>query len=311
MAENNTTCLDYVGKTPIVRLRRIHDHGAAVFVKLDMLNPTGSIKDVMAAYMVEMACSRGELRPGGTILEATSGNTGISFAMIAAISGYRFIATMPEHMSVERVRMMEAFGAEVVLTPAELDMAGAIEKRQQLLEEIPDAWCPDQFSNPDNTEAHCRITGAEILRQITGRIDAFVAGVGTGGTLLGVARALRAANPMVRIVAVEPVESPALTKGGPCALHGIQGIGEGFVPGLVDLSSIDAIELVSTEEAVEMSRRLALEEGLFAGVSSGANVVAALREAGRLGRGATVVTVLPDRGERYLSLSSPTTRPRG
>ena len=300
---NSSTCLDYVGKTPVVRLRYVNDHKAVVMAKLDMLNPTGSIKDVMAAYMVEMAERRGQLGPGGTIIEATSGNTGISFAMIAAIKGYRFLAVMPEHMSMERVRMMEAFGAEVVLTPAHLDMAGAIQRRDEILKDGAGAWCPYQFRNPDNIEAHCRITGAEILRQVSGRVDSIVAGVGTGGTILGAARALRAANPDTRVVAVEPEESPAMTKGGPCELHGIQGIGEGFVPELVDTDYFDDIQIVTTAEAAEMAQRLAREEGLFVGVSSGANVVAALREAERFGPDAVVVTILPDRGERYLSLT--------
>jgi len=283
---------DAIGNTPLLRLR------SGIFTKLESVNPSGSIKDRMASYMIEQAERRGELKPGSEILEATSGNTGIAFAMLSASKGYRFTAVLPGNMSRERVKMMEAFGASVVVTPAKDDIAGAIRKYEELAKERPDAWLPRQFNNTDNIDAH-RGTGKEILSQL-GHVDVFVAGVGTGGTLMGVTKTLKEANPDVRIVAIEPAESSVLggKKGGP---HGIQGIGEGFIPPLLDMRLLDEVIAIGSSDAIKMAARLAREEGLLVGISSGANVLAALKIAKPLGKGKNVVTVLPDRGERYLS----------
>lgn len=282
---------ELVGNTPMVEVD-------GVLAKLETTNPTGSVKDRMAWYMVERAEERGELEPGGRIIEVTSGNTGIAFAMIAAVKGYRFTAVMPGSMSVERRKMMEAFGAEVILTPAEEEIEGAFKKYEELAKKTPDAWLPKQFENPDNAEAHEKGLGREIVKE-AGRVDAFVAGIGTGGTLIGVARALKKANPAVRIVGVEPAESAVLSGGKP-GLHKIQGIGEGFIPKLVqeNLHLIDEVIAVRSDEAIAMSKELAKRHGLLVGISSGANIIAAKKLKERYER---VVTVLPDRGERYLS----------
>jgi len=292
--------LDTIGNTPLIRLSLANREDAVLLAKLEFLNP-GSIKDRMADYMVKMAEKRGVLNPGSTVIEATSGNTGIAFAMIAAIKGYKMIAVMPEDMSKEREQIIKAFGARVILTPAKKGPKGAIQKRNELAKQIPNSWVPDQFGNDDNIIAHQKTTGREIIEQTNGKIDVFVAGVGTGGTLMGVAKALKKFNPKTKIVAVEPAESAVLSGGKP-GKHGIQGIGEGFIPSLVDLKMIDEVITVETEEARQMSRRLAREEGMLVGISSGANVMAALKVAKKLGKGNVVVTVLPDRGERYLSL---------
>lgn len=293
--------LDLIGKTPLVRLHKVNSSGSTIWAKMDALNPSGSIKDVMALYMMDVAEKRGELKPGAKIIEATSGNTGIAFAMLARIRGHKFVAVMPEYMSQERRQMMEAFGAEIVLTPAAEGFAGTMKKFEELAEEDPDAWLPRQFDNPDNTAAHREITGKRILEDISDRIDAFIAGVGTGGTLMGVAEALKKVYPNVKIVAVEPAES-AVMSGDDSGYHNIQGIGPGFIPGLVNMDLVDDIIAVSSEDAMSMTRNLMREEGLMVGISSGANVVAALRLAGEMGDGKTIVTVLPDRVERYVSM---------
>ena len=293
--------LDLIGKTPLVRLHKVNSTGSTIWAKMDALNPSGSIKDVMALYMMDVAEKRGELKPGAKIIEATSGNTGISFAMLARIRGHKFVAVMPEYMSQERRQMMEAFGAEIVLTPAAEGFAGTMKKFEELAEEDPDAWLPRQFDNPDNTAAHREITGKRILEDISDRIAAFIAGVGTGGTLMGVAEALKKVYPNVKIVAVEPAES-AVMSGDDSGYHNIQGIGPGFIPGLVNMDLVDDIIAVSSEDAMSMTRNLMREEGLMVGISSGANVVAALRLAGEMGGGKTIVTVLPDRVERYVSM---------
>jgi len=293
--------LDLIGKTPLVRLHKVNSTGSTIWAKMDALNPSGSIKDVMALYMMDVAEKRGELKPGAKIIEATSGNTGISFAMLARIRGHKFVAVMPEYMSQERRQMMEAFGAEIVLTPAAEGFAGTMKKFEELAEEDPDAWLPRQFDNPDNTAAHREITGKRILEDISDRIAAFIAGVGTGGTLMGVAEALKKVYPNVKIVAVEPAES-AVMSGDASGYHNIQGIGPGFIPGLVNMDLVDDIIAVSSEDAMSMTRNLMREEGLMVGISSGANVVAALRLAGEMGDGKTIVTVLPDRVERYVSM---------
>lgn len=293
--------LDQIGRGPVVELRRINHTESKILAKMENFNPSGSIKDVMALYMINKAEENGEIEKGNKIIEVTTGNTGIAFAMISALKGYKFTAVMPENMSIERRRIMEAFGAKVVLTPTVDDMEGAIERYKKLVEENPDAWLPNQFSNRHNIEAHREITGKNILEQVSGKIDAFVAGIGTGGTLLGVAQALRKANPDVRIVAVEPYESPVM-KGGKAGLHEIQGIGEGFIPDLVCMDEIDEVIQIKSEDAKDFMKKLAHEEGLFVGISSGANVLAALQIGEELDTEKTVVTVLPDSGERYLSM---------
>ncbi|MCP3685632.1 MAG: cysteine synthase A [bacterium] len=283
--------LGVVGKTPLIEI-------GGVLAKLETTNPTGSVKDRMAAYLVEKAEEREELKPGDRIIEVTSGNTGIAFAMIAAIKGYRFTAVMPESMSIERRQMMQAFGADVVLTPAKEDIIGAMKKYNELVKKYPSAWLPRQFENNDNIEAHREGIGKEIVEQ-AGNIDAFVAGTGTGGTLIGVAKALKAANPDVKIIGVEPMES-AVISGGNAGLHGIQGIGEGFIPKIVEENSdlIEEIITIKTDDAIEMQKKLAKEHGVLVGISSGANVLAAMKAKEKYKK---VVTILPDRGERYLS----------
>jgi cysteine synthase A len=294
--------LRLIGRTPLVKLAKINDTRSTILAKLETLNPSGSIKDVMALYMLDVAEKKGILKPGSKIIEETSGNTGISFAMLAALRGYRFVAVMPEHMSLERRQMMQAFGAEIVLTPDDKGFTGAMERLEQLARENKDAWLPRQFENPDNTAAHREITGKRILQQVDDKIDAFVAGVGTGGTLMGVAEALKRVYPEVKIIAVEPAES-AVMSGGEASNHIIQGIGPGFIPSLVKMDIIDEVIKVKCRDAVDMTRRLLKEEGLMVGISSGANVIAALEIAKKAGKGKTVVTILPDRGERYLSMN--------
>lgn len=290
-----------IGNTPVIKLLKLSPSGTSIYAKLEAVEPTGSIKDVMALYMMELAEKRGQLKPGARIIELTSGNTGISFSMLAALKGYKFMAVMPEHMSLERRQMMRAFGAELVLTPKEEGFPGARKRLEEMMEENPDAWFPRQFDNADNVASHREITAKKILEQVKGRIDAFVCGVGTGGTLMGVAQGLREAHPAVKVVAVEPAESAVLSGGEPNT-HIIQGIGSGFIPGIVDMSLIDQVLTVRSEDAVVTARRLAQEEGLMVGISSGANVTAALQLAAEMGKGKTVVTILPDRGERYLSM---------
>jgi len=289
-----------IGNMPLVEIRKLNPTKARIFAKLEFMNPSGSIKDRMVAHMLDMAEERGILKKGARIVEATSGNTGISFAMICASRGYKFTAVMPDNMTGERVKMMKAYGAKVVLTPAKADMMGALKKAMSISAKTG-AWHPNQFSNRDNTEVHKLTTGMELISQMHGRIDAFVAGVGTGGTLMGVAEALQEKGIRARIVAVEPAES-AVMSGGKAGRHDIHGIGEGFVPSLVDRKMIDEVVKIRSKDAEAMTLRLAREEGLLCGISSGANVLAALQVAKKMGRGKRIVTVLPDRGERYLSL---------
>lgn len=291
-----------VGNTPVVELKKVNDTTSTILAKLETLNPSGSIKDVMAFYMTDVAEKKGLLKPGSKIIEETSGNTGISFAMIAALKGYRFVAVMPENMSQERRQLIQSFGAEIVLTPEEQGFPGALEKLEQLAKENQDAWLPRQFENRDNIDAHREITGKRILQAVGKDIDVFVAGVGTGGSLMGVAEALKQANPKVKIVAVEPAES-AVMSGGEPHNHIIQGIGPGFIPKLVNLDLIDEIIPIREKDAVAMTRKLIREEGLMVGISSGANVLASLEIARKSGQGKTIVTLLSDRGERYLSMN--------
>lgn len=291
-----------IGNTPVVELKKVNDTTSTILAKLETLNPSGSIKDVMAFYMTDVAEKKGLLKPGSKIIEETSGNTGISFAMIAALKGYRFVAVMPENMSQERRQLIQSFGAEIVLTPEEQGFPGALEKLEQMAKENQDAWLPRQFENRDNIDAHREITGKRILQAVGKDIDVFVAGVGTGGSLMGVAEALKQANPKVKIVAVEPAES-AVMSGGEPHNHIIQGIGPGFIPKLVNLDLIDEIIPIREKDAVAMARKLIREEGLMVGISSGANVLASLEIARKSGQGKTIVTLLSDRGERYLSMN--------
>jgi len=295
--------LDLVGNTPIVRLRRVvKPGGAAVIAKVESVNPGGSVKDRIAVAMVEDAERRGLLKAGATLVEPTSGNTGIGLAMVAAVKGYRLILTMPDDMSVERQRLLSRFGAEIQLTPAIEGMTGAVYAATELCREHPDYFMPQQFQNPANPDVHRRTTALEILDATEGRLDVFVAGVGTGGTITGVGEVLKEKIAGVRIVAVEPARSPVLS-GGKARPHGIQGIGASFVPGVLNRNVLDEIILVRDEDATATSRRLAREEGLLVGISAGANVFAACGIAGSLSPEQVVLTVLPDTGERYLSLS--------
>lgn len=293
-----------IGNTPLLELNRVAPPACAtVYAKAEFLNPGGSIKDRIAKHILECAQQRALLTPESRILEVTSGNTGIAFAMVGTLLGYQVRIMMPKTVSVERRQMIEAFGAELELLDDLLGINAARERAEALARLDRRLFLPRQFANPDNAAAHEATTGPELLRQTGGRIDAFVMGVGTGGTLMGVGRALRRTLPNVQVVAVEPAES-AVMSGGVAGCHGIQGLADGFIPEIVDLRQIDRIVAVATAEAVAMAGRLAREEGVFVGISSGANVVAALRIARDLGPGTTVVTVLPDRGERYLSVWS-------
>jgi cysteine synthase A len=295
--------LDLVGNTPLVRLRRVIPEGSAeVLGKMESLNPAGSIKDRIALSMIEDAEERGLLKPGDTIVEPTSGNTGVGLAMVAAVKGYRLILTMPEDMSVERRKLFGRYGARLVLTPAIEGMSGAVYAAQELVEKNPGYFMPQQFNNPANPEIHRRATAREILRATAGRLDAFVAGVGTGGTITGVGEVLKELDPRILVVAVEPARSPVLG-GGKAGLHAIQGIGASFVPGVLNREVIDEIIAVRDDDALAMTRRLTRDEGLLVGISAGANVHASVAVARRLGAGKRVVTILPDTGERYLSVN--------
>ncbi|MFV9568049.1 cysteine synthase A [Thermoanaerobacter mathranii] len=291
-----------IGNTPMVKLNRIVPEDAAeVIVKLESFNPGGSVKDRIALNMIKKAEEEGRLKPGGTIVEATSGNTGIGLAMVSAVKGYRLILVMPDTMSIERRNLLLSYGAELVLTPGAEGMKGAIKKAQEILESNPDYIMLDQFKNPANPEIHELTTAKEILKDTNGIVDAFVAGVGTGGTISGVGKVLKQYNKDIKIFAVEPEESPVLSGGEP-GPHKIQGIGAGFVPDTLNLDVIDEIIKVKERDAFEMSMKLAKQEGILCGISSGANVFAAIEVANRLGKGKRVVTVLPDTGERYLSM---------
>ncbi len=298
-----SSVLEHIGNTPLMRLYALETPGSAqVLAKLENLNPGGSTKDRAALAMIQDAEAQGRLRPGMTIVEPTGGNMGISLALVGAAKGYRVAITMPESVPMERRRLVTRFGATVHLTPAITGMEGAIQAAQRMLDQDTRMVILEQFSNPANARAHREGTGREILDATSGRVDAFVAGVGTGGTITGVGEALKAANASVLVVAVEPATSPLLSQGH-AGDHGILGIGADFVPSLLDRAIIDEVVTVDTKDAIDTTKRLAQEMGLLVGISSGANVMAALLLAKRLGEGKVVVTVLPDTGERYPMLT--------
>ncbi len=292
---------ELIGQTPLVKLNRLAGEASAtVCVKLESFNPGGSVKDRIALSMINRAEEEGLLKPGSTIVEPTSGNTGIGLAMVAAARGYRLILIMPETMSIERRLLAAAYGAEFVLTPGAEGMKGAIRRAEEILTEHPEYFCPQQFNNPANPEIHRTTTAEEIWSATEGAVDVIVGGVGTGGTITGVGEVLKARKPRVRVVAVEPVHSPVLSGGNP-GPHKIQGIGAGFVPEVLNKNILDEISTVSNDEAIETARRLAKEEGILVGISAGAAVFAALKEARKQGPGKLVVVIAPDTGERYLS----------
>jgi cysteine synthase A len=304
------TCLvtsevsDSIGHTPLIRLQAASSLTRCnIFAKAEFMNPGGSIKDRIARHMLAEAEKRGELRPGSTIMEVTSGNTGIALAMVGAMRGYKVVVVMPRTVSKERRSMINSFGAELELLDDIDDIQDAIAGAEAFAATRDDIFLPRQFANPDNVETHRTTTGPEILRQLNGEIDAFVMGVGTGGTVMGVGRALRKAGSRARIVAVEPDESAVLSGGAP-GPHGIQGLADGFVPALVNLDEIDQVVRIPTQDAIDAAQQIGVEEGLLVGISSGANVLAAKQVAAQLGPGHNVVTVLCDRGERYLSATN-------
>jgi cysteine synthase A len=294
--------LDTLGHTPLIPVKSACEAtGCRILAKAEYMNPGGSVKDRIGRFIITQAERRGELKPGGTILEVTSGNTGIALSMVGAIKGYKVVIVMPRSVSAERRNMIKAFGAELRLIERLTGIQAAVEEAGRQAAADPTIFLPRQFSNPDNALCHQRTTGQEILTQVRGPIDAFVSGVGTGGTLMGVARALRETKLECRIVAVEAAESAVMSGEAP-GEHGIQGLADGFIPELVCMDEIDEVTTVTTPEAKERARRLAIEDGLLVGLSAGANLMATERVAQRMGPGHTLVTVLPDRGERYLSI---------
>ncbi|HBV03352.1 MULTISPECIES: cysteine synthase A [Mammaliicoccus] len=301
MAKRVNNIVELIGDTPVVKLNRVVEDGSAdVYVKLEYQNPGSSVKDRIALAMLEAAEKEGKIKPGDTIIEPTSGNTGIGLAMVAAAKGYKAVFVMPDTMSSERRALLKAYGAELVLTPGAEGMKGAIKKAKELKEE-KGYFEPQQFENPANPKVHELTTGPELVEQFEGKeIDAFLAGVGTGGTLTGAGKVLKEKYPNIQIVAIEPEDSAILSGGNP-GPHKLQGLGAGFVPDTLDTKVYDDVIKVGNEEAMEMSRRVAKEEGILGGISSGAAIKAALKKAKELGEGKTVVTVLPSNGERYLS----------
>lgn len=296
-----STILDAVGKTPLVKINNLNQSGANIFAKVEFFNPGGSAKDRVGLAMIEDAEKRNLLQPGALIVEPTSGNTGVGLAVAAAVKGYKLILTMPESMSVERRKLLKAYGAEIVLTPAAEGMQGSVAAAQRIVSENPGAFMPQQFSNPANARIHESTTGPEIWTDCDGKVDIFVAGVGTGGTLTGVARYLKKVNPAVEIVAVEPADSPLLSQGRAGA-HPLQGIGANFIPDVLDQSLISRIETVTGTEAKSAARAAAAREGLLIGISGGAALSAALKLASAPeNAGKNIVVLLPDTGERYLS----------
>ena len=295
---------ELVGHTPLMELTRIekeYNLAAKILVKLEYFNPAGSVKDRIAKQMIEEAEAEGTLKPGSVIVEPTSGNTGIGLSMIAQTKGYKSIIVMPESMSIERRKLMKAYGAELVLTPAKDGMKGAIAKAKEIVENTPNAWTPGQFTNQANVHAHYKTTGPEIWQDTNGNVDILIAGVGTGGTITGTGTYLKEQNPHLEVIAVEPADSPVLAGGKPGA-HKIQGIGAGFVPDVLNQNIYDRIIHVTNEDAIENGKLISKKEGVLVGISSGAAIWAAIQEAKREeNSGKTIVAILPDSGDRYLS----------
>ncbi|HQY57724.1 MAG: cysteine synthase A [Nitrospira sp.] len=298
----HTDITELIGGTPLVRLNRLSKPGGAtIYAKVESFNPGGSIKDRICLNMINEAERLGKLKPGGTIVEPTSGNTGIGLALVAAVRGYKLILVMPESMSMERASLLSSYGAQLVLTAAWEGMKGSIKEAESIVAQNPSYYMPDQFSNPANPEMHRKTTGPEIVDALDGRVDAFVAAVGTGGTITGCGEVIRQRNPAAKIVAVEPAGSPVLSGGDP-GPHKIQGIGAGFIPKVLNRTLLDRVVTVTDDEAYQTAKLLAKKEGLLVGISAGANVFAAQKIAEELGPGKNVVTILCDTGERYISI---------
>ena len=293
---------ELIGRTPLVRLNRLSPTGGAtIYGKVEFFNPGGSVKDRICLNMIDEAERLGALKPGGTIVEPTSGNTGIGLALVAAVRGYKLILVMPESMSMERASLLSSYGAQLVLTPAWEGMKGAIREAESIIAQNPSYFMPDQFSNPANPAMHKKTTAVEILEALAGKIDAFVAAVGTGGTITGCGELFKERNPNVMVIAVEPSGSPVLSGGEP-GPHKIQGIGAGFVPKVLNRTILDRVMTVTDDEAYQTAKQLSKKEGLLVGISAGANVFAAQKVAQELGPGKNVVTILCDTGERYISI---------
>lgn len=301
-AKAHADITDLIGGTPLVRLNRLTKPGwATIYAKVESFNPGGSIKDRICLNMINEAERLGKLKPGGTIVEPTSGNTGIGLALVAAVRGYKLILVMPESMSMERASLLSSYGAQLVLTAAWEGMKGSIKEAESIIAQNPSYYMPDQFSNPANPAMHRKTTGPEIVDALEGRVDAFVAAVGTGGTITGCGEVIKERNPAAKIVAVEPAGSPVLSGGEP-GPHKIQGIGAGFVPKVLNRTLLDRVITVTDDEAYQTAKSLAKKEGLLVGISAGANVFAAQKVAEELGPGKNVVTILCDTGERYISI---------
>jgi len=293
---------ELIGRTPLVRLNRLSPTGGAtIYGKVEFFNPGGSVKDRICLNMIDEAERLGALKPGGTIVEPTSGNTGIGLALVAAVRGYKLILVMPESMSMERASLLSSYGAQLVLTPAWEGMKGSIREAESIIAQNPSYFMPDQFSNPANPAMHKKTTALEILESLDGKIDAFVAAVGTGGTITGCGEVFKERNPNVKVIAVEPAGSPVLSGGEP-GPHKIQGIGAGFIPKVLNRAILDRVMTVTDDEAYQTAKQLSKKEGLLVGISAGANVFAAQKVAQELGPGKNVVTILCDTGERYISI---------
>ena len=293
---------ELIGRTPLVRLNRLSPEGAGtIYGKVEFFNPGGSVKDRICLSMINEAERQGKLKPGGTIVEPTSGNTGIGLALVSAVRGYKLILVMPESMSMERASLLSSYGAQLVLTPAWEGMKGSIKEAESIVAQNPSYFMPDQFSNPANPAMHKKTTALEIWEALDGKIDAFVAAVGTGGTITGCGEVFKERNPKIRVIAVEPAGSPVLSGGDP-GPHKIQGIGAGFVPKVLNRTILDGVLTVTDDEAYQTAKLLAKKEGLLVGISAGANVFAAQKVAKELGPGKNIVTILCDTGERYISI---------